>query len=161
MNTMMAAIDGRDRAGPGQQRRAERDECDVGPGLARHALGLAAQQVQRDHQQKQPPGDLQAWDGDPQVDEDLLAKQGEGDDDQGGHDDRLPGGPVALAGTPLGRNGKEDRDGPHRIGDHQQGDETLGKKERVDHWVLRPWTGSASASSPAALNGQPTERSAH
>src|SRR5512132_1901984 len=150
--------DGRDRAGPGQQRRAERDEGDVGPGHPRHALGLAPQQVQRDHHQQQPPGDLQARHGDPQVDEDLLAEQGEGGDDEGGHRDRLPGGPVALAGAPLGRDSEEDRDGPHRIGDHQQGNEALGQKERVDHWVLRPWTGLASASSPAAPSGQPSER---
>ena len=87
-----------------------------------------------------------------------MAEQGEGGDDQGGHDDRLPGGPVAVAGAPLGRDGEKDRDGPHRVGDHQQGDEALGQKERVDHWVLRPWTGLASASSLAAPSGQPSER---
>src|SRR6266540_2973973 len=42
--------DGRDRAGPGQQRCAQWDEGDVGPGIAGEALDLPSQQVKRNHQ---------------------------------------------------------------------------------------------------------------
>ena len=69
-----------DRAGPGQQRHAQRYERDVDVlGLLR-LVRLAGQQVERDEQEQQPARDHQRGHGDMQVVQDLLAEQAEDGD---------------------------------------------------------------------------------
>jgi hypothetical protein len=130
MKTMMAAIaPGPASSGvPGARRRRWSWPRARGP------FGLAAQQVQGDHQQ-QPPATYRLG-TDARVDEELLTGQGEGGDDERGHDDRLPGGPAAPAGGGVGGDGQEHRDTPTESVTTSSVDEALGKEERVDREAL-------------------------
>ena len=80
-----------DGARSGQERRAERDEGDVDPGVG-VLLGLGAgEQLERDDEQQQAAGALERRQRDVQVVEDPLTEDGErGDDPE--RDERRPSG---------------------------------------------------------------------
>jgi hypothetical protein len=59
------------------------------------------------HEKQQTSGGLQAREPDSQVEQDLLAEQGEDRDDQRGHEDRLPRWPIALARLVTVGHGEE------------------------------------------------------
>src|SRR5262249_39817950 len=112
---------GDDRAGPGQQRRTEGNQGDVGGRLFLRVIGLAGQQLQRDEDEQQAARALERRQIDLQVVEDLLAGHGEDDDDAQRQGDGLPGGAVALAGGQRAGQREEDRHHARRVGDDEQG----------------------------------------
>ena len=72
-----------DRAGAGEQRRAEGHEARRSrPRVADRLVALAGEQLQRDEQEQQAAGALQRGQRDVQVVEDALTEDGEGHDDE-------------------------------------------------------------------------------
>ena len=103
-----------DRAGAGQQRRAQRHQRDVDLAVPRRLrlLHLAGQQLHGDEQQEQPAGRLQRGQRDVHVVEQRLPEQRERHDHAERDEDGLPRGPVALLAGHRAGEAEEDRDRP-------------------------------------------------